>query len=200
MPTAKRNLSDYRSARTVLTTVTADCARRREAEAFVRDVFARRYGADVAAFAPNLVVLEQQGRVVAAAGWRGADSGPLFLERYLDVPIEDVLEKLAGHPVQRSRVVEVGNLAADRNGASVQVILLMAEHLDELGYDWVVFTATREVLAIFSRLGLPLLALAPADAARLGNEAEAWGSYYDTLPIVVAGRIRLGLERAGRRP
>jgi hypothetical protein len=200
MATTKRNLSDYRSTRTVLTKIAAGSARRGEAEAFVRDAFARRYGADVAAFAPNLVVLEQKGRVVAAAGWRGADSGALFLERYLDVPIEDVLARVARHPVQRSRIVEVGNLAVDRSGASVQVILLMAEHLDELGYDWVVFTATRELLAIFPRLGLPLLALAPADSSRLGDEAGAWGSYYETLPIVVAGRIRLGLERAGCRP
>lgn len=199
MATATRNLSDYRSAQAVLTNTVADSARRREAEAFVHDVFARRYGADVAAFAPNLVLLEQQGRVVAAAGWRSADSGPLFLERYLDVPIEDGLARLAGQPVQRSRVVEVGNLAADKSGASVQVILLMAEHLDQLGYEWVVFTATRELLGIFSRLGLPLLALAPADPVRLGSEATAWGRYYDTLPIVVAGRIRMGLERAGRR-
>ena len=200
MATAKRNLFDYRSAQTVLTNTVAQSARRREAEAFVHGIFARRYGADVAAFAPNLALLEQQGRVVAAAGWRGAESGPLFLEHYLDLPIEDVLARIAGQPVPRSRVVEVGNLAADRSGASVQTILLMAEHLDRLGYEWVVFTATRELLTIFSRLGLPLLALAPADPARLGGEAATWGTYYDTLPVVVAGRIRLGLERAGRRP
>lgn len=199
MATARRNLLAHRPPQVALTHAAADSPRRREAEAFVHDIFARRYGADVAAFAPNLALLEQQGRIVAAAGWRSADSGALFLERYLDVPIEGVLARLAGQPVQRSRVVEVGNLAADKSGASVQVILLMAEQLDQLGYEWVVFTATGELLAIFSRLGLPLLALAPADPTRLGEEAAGWGSYYDTLPIVVAGRIRLGLERAGRR-
>jgi hypothetical protein len=200
MATARRSLFDYRPAHTVLTNIGAGSSRRREAEAFVHDVFARCYGADVATFAPNLALLEQQGRVVAAAGWRSAECGPLFLERYLDAPIEDAVTRLAGQPMQRSRIVEVGNLAADKSGISVQVILLMAEHLDRLGYEWVVFTATRELLGIFSRLGLPLLALAPADPTHLGEEAATWGTYYDTLPIVVAGRIRLGLERAGRRP
>lgn len=200
MATATRNLFQYRPTQAVLTNTVVGPARRREVEAFIHDVFARRYGADVAAFAPNLALLEEQGRIVAAAGWRSADSGPLFLERYLDAPLESVFAKIAGQPVQRSRIVEVGSLAAGRRGASVQMIFLMAEQLDKLGYEWVVFTATRELLTIFLRLGLPLLALAPADPARLGDEAGLWGSYYDTLPVVVAGRVRLGLERAGRRP
>jgi len=199
MATATRNLLQYRPTQAVLTNAVVGPARRREAEAFIHDVFARRYGADVAAFAPNLALLEEQGRIIAAAGWRSADGDPLFLERYLDAPIESVLAKIAGHPVQRSRIVEVGGLAAGRRGASVQMIFLMAEQLDRLGHEWVVFTATRELLTIFLRLGLPLLALAPADPTRLGDEAGFWGSYYDTLPVVVAGRVRLGLERAGRR-
>jgi hypothetical protein len=105
----------------------------------------------------------------------------------------------AGQPVRRERIVEVGNLAAETSGGSIQVILALAGHLDELGYDWVVFTATSELAGIFARLGLPPLALAPADPARLGGEAATWGSYYDSAPVVVAGRIRLALERAGRR-
>ena len=61
-----------------------------------------------------------------------------------------------------------------------------------------VFTATRELIGIFRKLGLPLLALAPADPARLPEPVDDWGSYYESNPIVVAGRIRLGLERAQR--
>ena len=98
-------------------------------------------------------------------------------------------------PVSRERIVEVGNLAADKAGGSLFVILNLARHFDRLGFEWVVFTATRELVGIFTRLGLPLLAIASADPARLGDEATDWGSYYDTAPIVVAGRIRLGIER-----
>jgi hypothetical protein len=74
--------------------------------------------------------------------------------------------------------------------------LALAAQLDRLGYEWVVFTATRELISIFNRLGLPLLALAPADPARLGEAAGSWGRYYDTQPVVVAGRIRMALERS----
>ncbi|MFC5300394.1 thermostable hemolysin [Azospira restricta] len=198
MPTAKRTVFDYQPPAVTTTHTVAGSPRRQEAEDFVRAVFARRYGAQVPVFAPNLTLFEQNDRVVAATGWRPAGDGRLFLERYLDQPIEAAMAQLAGQPVQRERIVEVGNLAAEKAGSSIHVILTLARHFDRLGHDWVVFTATRELIGIFTRLGLPLLALAPADPARLGDEAAAWGSYYDTQPIVVAGRIRLGLGRSAK--
>lgn len=189
-----------RAAGATVTTTHVDAAspRRRAAEAFIANVFARRYGARVSAFAPHLMLLEQQGRIVAATGWRGAASEPLFLERYLDEPVELAVARLANRPVERARIAEVGNLAAEGNGGSLHVIGALASRLDALGHEWVVFTATQELIGIFTRLGLPLLALAKADPARLGVDAEAWGSYYDTRPVVVAGRIRIALERLGR--
>lgn len=198
MPIAKRNMLDtfaQRGARIVTTHTPPGAPRRTEAETFIRRRFAERYDARVSTFAPNLVLFEEAGRVVAATGWRAAGHETLFLERYLDQPIEHTIAALATQPVSRERIVEVGNLAADKAGGSLFVILNLARHLDRLCFEWVVFTATRELVGIFSRLGLPLLAIAPADPARLGNDAADWGSYYETEPIVVAGRIRLGIER-----
>ncbi len=197
MQTALRN---YHTRTASITTEQVDLAspRRSEVEIFIRDVFAAHYGADVRSFAPNLMLLEQGDLKVAATGWRVAASGPLFLECYLDNPIEQTLTQLAERPVLRSRIVEVGNLAAVKAGGSLQVILALAAHLDRLGHEWVVFTATQELIGIFTRLGLPLLALAKADPSRLGDEAKTWGDYYATEPIVVAGRIRTAIERLGR--
>ncbi|HET6718977.1 MAG TPA: thermostable hemolysin [Rhodocyclaceae bacterium] len=169
--------------------------RRAQGEAFVANVFERQYAARVDRFAPNLMLLENAERIVAVAGWRCAGDEKLFLETYLDVPVEVAVSRLAGRPIDRRHIVEVGNLASDRRGGSVDVILMLASHLDRLGFEWVVFTATDQLIGIFSRLGLPPLALASADPARLGAEAAHWGSYYATNPVVVAGRIRLALQR-----
>ncbi len=171
--------------------------RRLEAEHFIRDVFMRHHDAFVRAFAPNLLLLEQDRRVIAAAGWRGADVEPLFLERYLDEPVERLMERLTGQAFARKQLVEVGHLASQKPGGSLRVILALARHLSRSGYEWVVFTATRELLAIFTKLGLPLLALAKADPERLGVQARDWGNYYENHPVVVAGRISLALERIG---
>lgn len=181
-----------------ITSIEIGSPRRDEAESFIHDIFARRYGASVSSFAPRLLVLEQADRIVAAAGWRGADSGPLFLEHYLDRPIEVVMGQIIGRPVMRERIAEVGNLAADKPGSSLLIFSDLARRLDQSGHDWVVFTATRELLGMFARLGMPLLVLGLADPARLGPEAMAWGSYYESRPIVVAGRLRQGMDRLGR--
>lgn len=172
--------------------------RREAVESFIAQVFHEHHGAEVSVFAPNLMMLEEAGRIIAAAGWRCAGDERLFLETYLDEPIETVVARLAGQPVCRQAIVEVGNLASDRPGGSVDVILALAAHLDRLGYEWVTFTATRELIGIFRRLGLPPLALAPADPDRLGSDAAHWGRYYDTQPIVVAGRIARALDRMQR--
>lgn len=169
--------------------------RRAEGEAFVADIFQRQYAAEVDSFAPNLMLLENAVRIVAVAGWRCAGNEKLFLESYLDVPVEVAVSRLAGRTIDRRHIVEVGNLASDRRGGSVDVILTLASHLDQLGFEWVVFTATHQLIGIFSRLGLPPLALASADPERLGADVAHWGSYYATNPVVVAGRIRLALER-----
>lgn len=198
MPQPKRTMLDKLATPITLTHVTPDATLRPTAEAFIREVFAEHYQARVSSFAPTLTLFEQATQLVAAAGWRSAGDEALFLERYLDAPIEHAVAQLAGQQVTRDRIVEVGNLATTRQGSSVHVIFQLAEHFHRSGFEWVVFTATHELVRIFTRLGLPLLALAPADPSRLGDEAAAWGSYYDTRPVVVAGRIRLGLERIGK--
>ncbi len=198
MLTAKRNHHHFRATPLAATHTVAGSPRRGDAESFIRGVFSRHYGASVPSFAPNLLLLERDERIVAAAGWRPARDDSLFLECYLDEPIEGAVSRLAGHPVPRASIVEVGNLAAERPGGSLDVIATLSDHLHGLGYEWVVFTATRELIGIFARIGLPLPVVARADPVRLGTTAAAWGSYYDRDPIVVAGRIRLAFER--RRP
>ncbi len=175
--------------------ISLDSPRREEAQNFICRVFSRHYAAQVRSFAPDLMLLEQAGRITAAAGWRSAAQGPLFLETYLDAPVETHIARLATSSVARERIAEVGNLAAITPGGGVRMILALAEHLNRLGYEWVVFTATQELIGIFTKLGLPPLALGIADPVRLGDSAHDWGSYYDSQPVVVAGRIRQALER-----
>jgi hypothetical protein len=181
-------------------TVGLNSPRRAAAETFIRAVFQQRYAARVASFAPDLMLLEQSTRTIAAAGWRSAASGSLYLEHYLDAPIQQLLTRLAGDAVQRERIAEVGNLASITPGGGARLILTLAQHLDALGFEWVVFTATQELIGIFAKLGLPPLALGVANPHRLGESAGEWGRYYDSRPVVVAGRIRLALDRLQTQP
>lgn len=199
MQPARRDVFDSPCDSVTVTHADFASPRRAEAESFIRQVFAHHHAADVTSFAPNLMLFERQQRIVAACGWRPAASEKLFLECYLEQPIEQVMAGLAQQPVRREEIVEVGNLAAEKPGGTIQVVLALTAHLDRLGYKWLAFTATRELIGILNRLGLPALAVAPADPERLGEAAGTWGSYYSQQPIVVAGRIRTALARVGRR-
>ena len=97
---------------------------RQEVEGFIRRIYADRYGADVQQFAPVLASLRDSSGIVAAAGYRNAAPGPLFLERYFDAPIESLLAAHAEPPPARDRIVEVGHLAASRAGEG----LVLAHH------------------------------------------------------------------------
>jgi hypothetical protein len=168
-------------------------------EHFIATRFRRAYGARVTHFLPHLLgVRDGLDRCQAAAGYAAAEAQPLFLEQYLDHPIERVIGAALGRAVTRSGIVEVGNLAAVSAGMARELIPQLARHLHRLGYRWVAFTATRALRNAFHRLGLSPLPLAPADPARLADRGASWGTYYDQEPVVMAGKISHGV-RAGER-
>jgi hypothetical protein len=164
-------------------------------EGFIAARFQRAHGARIGHFSPHLLgVRDALGRWRAASGYTPADGRRLFLEQYLDAPVEEVLARHRGRAIDRDGIVEVGNLAASSTGMARALIPLLARHLERLGYEWVVFTATRELRNTFARLGLQPVALAPADPARLLARDVDWGRYYDNEPMVMAGRIRHGVR------
>jgi hypothetical protein len=169
-------------------------------EHFIRDIYRRYYGATVADFAPVLVSLvSREGEILAAAGYRSAAAGPLFLERYLGQQVEDTLARHAGRQLTRREVVEIGHLAAGRPGSGRRLMLLLGPLLVQGRFRWGVATLTRELREMMTRMGAAPLALAPADPAALSDEAAQWGSYYEHDPVVVAAEILPAARRLAQR-
>jgi hypothetical protein len=173
---------------------------RLDIEAFIQRVYATRFHAQVKAFAPVLVGLhDRDGVLVAAAGYRSAAAGPLFLERYLLLPVEQLLRHPKATENDRQGIVEVGHLAAERPGEGRRLILLLGPLLARSGFDWVVSTLTQELRHLFVRLGVAPLALGCADPSLLGESAADWGRYYEHQPVVLAGQIPVALKALSRR-
>lgn len=174
-------------------------ARRREVEAFIRRIYAERYGADVSGFAPMLVSLQDDDGIVAAAGYRSAAQDRLFLEGYFDQPIESLLKPHTMQPLARADIVEVGHLASTRAGEGRRLVQMISAHLAEQGFDWVVCTLTAELRRLFLRIGITPLALGAADPDALGQHVGRWGSYYEHHPVVLAGQLQQVLHQLERR-
>lgn len=183
-----------------LTVLRARTSDQQPAKAFIQRIYAERFGARVREFAPTLVCLEEDGRIVAAAGYRLA-SEPLFLEQYLDAPVERLLGGGVDdrRRIDRGAIAEVGHLASCQPGASRRLIAALTVHLRAEGVDWVASTVTAELRRLFLRLGLGAHVLAAATPAALGSNAGDWGSYYDHEPLVMAGHLPTAAAALARR-
>ncbi len=198
VPTTQRALSNHEGDDTAtqhsvkVTLVSQQEPPRQEIERFIRAIFRRAYGANVRHLPPHLLSMRQDGRILAALGIRPAKEAPLFLENYLEKPIECTLAEHLKHPIERNRIVEIGNLASAHGGGARALIITLTAYLSGAGYDWAVFTATPQVRNNFTRLGIELTPLIVADKTRLGDAQCDWGSYYDQAPVVVACNVKQG--------
>jgi hypothetical protein len=173
--------------------------RRAEAERLIKRVYRECFRAAIGVDFPVLIgVADASGAIVAAAGCRLAKVGPLFLERYLDEPIERALARLAGANVERADIAEIGALATTGDGAAIALFAALARHLHQEGAVYAAATATRRLRRAFRAFGFGAREIAAADPARLAEHAKAWGDYCDQEPIVVAGRVEAGCARFQR--
>jgi uncharacterized membrane protein len=165
-----------------------DHARRAEAEAFINARFFKSHGAHISSFMPTLLLLtDPDGDLVGVAGFRSAAHEPLFLERYLAVPIEKALTRRTGAMVLREEIIEAGNFAAlDSRRAAILMSFMPAFFLQEAAR-WLVFTATTSIRGIVAALGGRCVEIGAADGACVIGGADEWGRYYSNDPRVMAG-------------
>ncbi len=165
-------------------------ADRREVEDFIRAVFADSYHATITHFMPELVALRDAGScLMAAFGLRHAAQESLFLEQYLDSPIEQLLSNKLNKTILRDEITEIGNLAvANPRNAGILIAHVIQQSLD-MQVKWCVATAHRSLQNGLIKGGRDVFALYPADVSKLpGSEQGLWGSYYDNQPQVIAVR------------
>ena len=161
-----------------------------ELESFIAERFRSAYGASVAHFCAHLLGMRAaDGAWQAAAGYTPAGEGRLYLENYLDRPVEELVSRAAGMQVARESIVEVGNLASAALGCGRRFLPALGRYLRMRNYCWAVFTATREVRGILTRLSFQAHPLGLALPERLPDGGAGWGTYYAHEPSVMAGRI-----------
>lgn len=174
---------------------------RQELESFVERRFAEAYGASVVADYPLIAgLVTADGEVLAAVGVRLAEDGPLFLERYLDVPVEDEVGRVLSVTARRDEIVEIGAFASNHPAWSMQLFDTLPPWLVAVvGRRYAVATLRPELSRLLGRSGFDFRPVAGADPGLLGDAAAAWGSYYDGSPVVYAGHITGGSRLAALR-
>jgi hypothetical protein len=163
---------------------------RRRVEAYIEAAYASAFNGRIRQHYPTLMSVQGgDGRIHGAVGFRLADEGALFLEQYLDEPIEAAIARKSGEAVDRAAVAEIGSLGSESAGASLFLFLALARHLDQKGCTHAAATATRQLRRSFARVGFTTQVLTHAEPSRLGEGAADWGGYYNRDPEVMVGAI-----------
>ncbi len=170
-----------------------------EIKRFVGPRFQAAFGADADLGYPSWHARTQGDdgpSKVAALGYRSAADAPLFLEAYLDTPIEQAVSDRLGRRFDRAEIVEIGCLASNSPVALIHLWQEIATALDTR-HQVVAATVTATVRRLLDRVGVPLIEIARADAGRLADGAR-WGRYYDDDPRVCIGVIADGAASLDR--
>lgn len=156
--------------------------------------YEQAFDAHLGTFMPEFMTLLIDGHITSLCGFRNAGDEALFLEQYLDEQAEVILSQHFQVNIERSSVIEFGQLASFAQGNSPIHFFLMAEKLVEQGYEWCIFTATDPLHALMKRLGLTPVVIADASADRVPEAETIWGTYYQHKPRVMAGNLVQGYQ------
>ncbi|MDB2705095.1 thermostable hemolysin [Pseudomonadota bacterium] len=194
-PRKESNCSKVHSERVLLAHMPiqfdhANSEHKNDVEQFVANRFKQHYQAEITHFLPYLLSTKKDDSFTAAMGFQAAGSvNPLFLEQYLTSSIEDEIGRVTKQSVERSNIAEVGNLTSVHRGTSQLLFILSIAILHEAGFEWSVFTATKQVQQLLARLDLVTIKLCEADPIKLLDKQQAWGSYYQDKPNVMIGNL-----------
>ena len=172
-----------------------DSADRDEIERFIIETLHHTYGADIKRFKPYLMSLrDQDNRLIAVCGLHSAATERLFLENFLDQPIETALSEHTGFPVKRGDIVEIDNFSVAELGMSRHLVTAINDQLYFTSKQWAVLTAMPALREVFFNLGLNPEIIADTDMNLLSSEdRQAWGNYFEQKPQII------GIRRMDRR-
>ena len=163
---------------------------RERVEAFIKDKYYNVHQAELEEFLPLILGVLKENLPVCAVGLRPGQHRPMFLEQYLDAPIEQLVAGVCHRPVERCSLIEIGNLAIAGSGYGPVLMTLIAAALQRAGFEWMVFTVTTHVERLIRRLGFNPVYLAHASKDKLKKDASSWGRYYENNPKVMVGDLK----------
>ena len=164
---------------------------------FIANKYEQSFGANLTHFLPNLMVeINLNDDIDYAYGFCPSNLQPLFLERYLPNPIDQILSKKYGKSIERQDIVEVGNLVIANLSDSANTFLNIITCLKHMGFTWIVCTTTRMLRVLFHHVGILPDVICRADKSILSVcEQQQWGSYYETNPKILVGNIDLCIQQ-----
>ncbi|MGF1885943.1 thermostable hemolysin [Photobacterium profundum] len=175
-------------------------AYRQDVEQYVSTRYNDAFNAKIIEFMPTFMAIYDDRQVLlSVCGFRVANQEPLFLEQYLSQPADELMTTAFDQKIDRSKLIEFGQLASFSHGMSPLHFMLMTQKLVDSGFEWCIFTATDPLYVMMCRLGLQLHVLSDANPDVIPDAESTWGTYYHHQPRVSVVNLPLGLKQLTAR-
>ncbi|MBL4681474.1 MAG: thermostable hemolysin [Pseudomonadales bacterium] len=161
----------------------------------ISKAYAKHFQCDLRHFLPSSFSLVSSNEVVACTGFQSADHSELFLEQYLDKPIEQALSIAMDSSIERKDIVEIGGFAVTSSNHALSFMLQLAPAFQNLGFRYAVCTVTYPVRKYLKNLGLDTVFLGDATPDMVDTSDNAWGSYYRLKPVILGGNINAAVQK-----
>ncbi|MBC0856495.1 thermostable hemolysin [Pantoea stewartii] len=157
-----------------------------EARQYISNIYYKNYRATINPD-PDIIIASRNkdtAELIACTGISFVSATqPLFSERYLSAPLDEIILKNTGHRLEHHQVIEVGSLASDNPHAAADLIRLMPIIAWFMGKKAILCTSTRRLRKLLAFHQVPFCMLSEASPEKLSPEIRAaWGSYYDQAP------------------
>ena len=127
-------------------------------EQYIAESYAQHFSASLMSLMPILVCANRPGQAAHLFfGIRSAGKQSLYLENYLNEPVEQALmgavqAKFDSRPIDRNAILEIGNMVISDTSSIQDDLTSIALFCHEMGYQHVVCTATRMLRLIFLKI------------------------------------------------
>lgn len=178
-------IGDY-STESRLHFVTRQDDRFRAVERLAQRRYRQVYGAELDVAAQDFVWLEPNDRAGegACAAITSAAHQPLFSERYLDRPCDQLITERELKLVSREHIAELGTFAASDPGSGVELFQMLPLIAWLRGFRFALMTAVPDIRGLLSSSGISFTTLGAARIEALApDQRPRWGSYYAASPI-----------------
>lgn len=173
---------------------------RQDVEQYVSTRYKDAFNAKIIEFMPTFMAIYDDQQVLhSVCGFRVASQESLFLEQYLSQPADALMAIAFDQKIDRSKLIEFGQLASFSHGMSPLHFMLMTQKLVDSGFEWCIFTATDPLYVMMCRLGLQLHVLSDANPNVIPDAESTWGTYYHHQPRVSVVNLPLGLKQLTAR-
>ena len=158
---------------------------RNQTETLIREQYSSVHNANVSDLFSNLFTISNESLMLGAVGFKGFDNRTAFVEQYLDSPAEATIRQTMDINPVRSKLVEVGNLAAKTINDAIRIIAFLCHETHSRGFDYAIFTGIQSVRVALRRLHINYVEIQIADPLKLNTDTKSWGRYYDNDPRVM---------------